>query len=116
MHNVDQFTAQAAAPKILLHLEITSILQRAGHSRPNAWLEGLHPDAQRPEIVADVQRFLINRYWHGQFGALPPETLDRHENMDIRYCLVPQGDLGRWLELFEEKIAPCIVKHNLPTP
>lgn len=114
MHSVGNSTAPAAQPPVILAYEITTILQRAGHPRPEAWLTGLHPDALLAATDMDVQRFLINRYWHVQIGALPAEAIPREASMDIRYCLVPQGNYGRWMELFETKVAPWIVKNDLP--
>lgn len=106
MHTVDN-SAASAQPQRLTD-QISDILQRAGHPRATEWLNGVHPDALRDDVNPDVQRFLINRYWRLQLGSLPINTLDE------RYCLVDTGEIARWLELFEQKVAPCIVTHNLP--
>lgn len=110
MHNVAENSAQNLAPK-LLATKIAEILETAGHPRPSDWVSGLHPDALNPATPEDVQRFLINRYWHLQLGTVTTES-----TMDVRYCLVPQGSIDRWLELFAQMVAPCIVRNDLPLP
>lgn len=116
MHNVDPTAGPTGFAVELLADRITAILAKLGHTNPRGWLTpdpvaGLHPDAVNPAVPVDQQRFLINRYWHGQLGILSTQG---HNTMDARYCLVPTGDLERWLELFEVKVAPWIVEHNLP--
>lgn len=108
-HSAGSSSGNASAP--LLADRITEILVKHGHPRPTDWLQGLravHIDAVTPSTPEDVQRFLINRYWHLQLGNLPFNTMDQ------RYCLVPQGSIERWLELFDQMVAPCIVQNNLP--
>lgn len=86
---------------------VTAMLFSAGHPQPQAWLQGLHPDAinsNNPE----VQRFLINRYWRGQIAQVPGNTLD------IRYCLVDQGQYTDWIRLFKNGVLPCIMDNQLP--
>lgn len=106
MHTVADTTAAPAAKQ--LHEEITEILQRAGHSRPQDWVRGLHPDALNSATPQDVQRFLINRYWRHQLGGVQSNT------MDERYCLVDTGSIADWLRLFETGVAKCLVDNSLP--
>ncbi|EKD22595.1 MAG: hypothetical protein ACD_84C00039G0002 [uncultured bacterium] len=88
---------------------ITEILARLGHQNPNAWQVALHPDAYRPDIITDVKRFLINRCFRLILGEVTTEN-----TMDTRFCLVDQGPISEWLKLFEEGIAPTVVRLNLP--
>lgn len=117
MHNVDPTAEPAGFSVDLLAERITAILAKLGHVNPRGWMSnldpitGLHPDTVNPAVDADAHRFLINRYWHNQLGILGTQG---HNTMDARYCLVPQGGHERWLELFEQKVAPWIVEHNLP--
>lgn len=113
MHSLDTNagnSAGSASPSLLAD-RITAILAKHGHPRPADWLAGLravHVDAVTPSTPEDIQRFLINRYWHLQLGTLPFNTMDQ------RYCLVPNGTIDRWLQLFDEMVAPLVVQHNLP--
>lgn len=91
-----------------LHSRITDILAAKGHPRPAEWTAGLTQDVFNAEVPLNAQRFFINRYWRDQLGRLPINT------MNVRYCLVDEGDFEHWLVLFREQVAPCIVENNLP--
>lgn len=87
---------------------ITALFVKLGHTNPAAWVAGLHEDVHKPSTPVDVQRFLINRYWRVQIGAILSDT------MDVRYCLVDTGSIKDYLRIFEQGVAPCIIKNNLP--
>lgn len=87
--------------------QVSELLAKAGHGRPTDWVKGVHPDVHVTQDEG-VQRFLINRYWRVQLGALAIDT------MDVRYCLVDTGEISRWLSLFEQGVVPCVVENNLP--
>lgn len=87
---------------------VTDVLIKCGHTRPEDWKRGLHPDAINNSDM-HAQRFLINRHWRVILGEIP-------ESFDARFCLVDTGDLDDWLRLFETGVVPCILKHNLPRP
>ena len=57
----------------------------------------------------DVQRFILNDYWNIQIMAVDADSID------VRYCLVGRGDCTSWLYLFESKVLPFIMEHNLPS-
>jgi hypothetical protein len=57
---------------------------------------------------ADVQRFLLNRYWTTQLMNAPVQSMDQ------RIALVPNGDVRDWLVLFRERVLPFVVEQNLP--
>ncbi len=57
----------------------------------------------------DVQRFILNDYWNIQIMSVDTDSID------VRYCLVGRGDYKTWLELFESKVLPFIMEHNLPS-
>jgi len=90
---------------------ITNLLAAAGHTRPTAWQLFSHPDVFDDDINQDLQRFLINRAWRQILG-----NFTEFNTIDIRFCLVDQGDLQRWLELFENQVIPCVVQNDLPPP
>lgn len=64
---------------------------------------------QAKGLGADAQRFFLNKFWVLQLCTLPINTM--HE----RFCLVPNGEFKDWLRLFEKKIVPVLLEHNLPT-
>lgn len=56
----------------------------------------------------ETQRFLLNRYWSHQLMQSPKPSFEE------RYCLIPDGSVGEWLKLFEQKILPFVIENNLP--
>lgn len=98
----------AALPEAPLHTQITDILASLSHPRPGQWASSLTPDVFNGEVPPQAQRYFINRYWRDVIGRLQINT------MNIRYCLVDEGDFEHWLVLFREQVAPCIVENNLP--
>ena len=87
---------------------ITTMLFNAGHPNTTAWQQTLHPDAFTT-TDPKIQRFLINRCWRPLIGVVQGE-----DTLNIRYCLVDQGEISDWLRLFETGVLPCIIKHSLP--
>ena len=59
----------------------------------------------------EYQRMFMNRYWHGQLNSLTAVGVNTIEE---RFCLVPNGDLSDWLNLFKLKVAPCAMVNALP--
>ncbi len=57
---------------------------------------------------SDIQRFYLNRYWNIQLMSAPEASIEE------RYCLLPGGDTKAWLEIFQAKVLPFIIKHRLP--
>lgn len=112
LHDVETAAAAAFAPRLVD--QVTQILQEAGHPSPTAWLEDvrLHPDAMRKDVLEDVHRFLINRYWRFELAQL--QTNESVDTMNVRYCLVDTGAIPDWLRLFRTDVAPCLVQHDLP--
>ena len=88
---------------------VDAALVQLGHPRPTDWHQGVEPDALNKAVDIDYRRFLINRYWRTKLGVVP--------NVDTRaarYCLVDEGPLATWIQLFTESAAPLIVQHGLP--
>lgn len=57
---------------------------------------------------AEVQRQYLNRYWHLQLVSVSANSSNE------RFCLVPNGSISDWIRLFEAKILPFIIEHDLP--
>ena len=57
---------------------------------------------------SNVQRYLLNRYWNAQL------MVHAHISSDQRYCLIPNGTVQQWLNLFKSSVMPFIIQHNLP--
>lgn len=107
-NNVESKNSSDFIEKINLVYVITNMIAKAGHPDPTAWQQTLHPDAF---ITTDqsVQRFLINRCWRPLIGIVQGE-----DTLNIRYCLVEQGEIHDYIRLFETGVLPCIIKHSLP--
>lgn len=56
----------------------------------------------------EVQRHILNQFWNLQLLATSSNTYE------VRYCLIPNGDIQDWLRLFKEKVVPAAVQHRLP--
>lgn len=87
---------------------VTDLLVKNNHPYPEGWYAYLNPDAF---VTTDttIQRFLINRAWR-----LMMSCIIEQDTMDIRYCLVDNGEDSDWARLFETEVLPCILKYNLP--
>lgn len=56
----------------------------------------------------EAQRYILNRFWNIQL-------LDCSDiSIDERYCLIPNGTIQEWLNLFKTKVLPFCIKNNLP--
>lgn len=57
---------------------------------------------------SSVQRHLMNRYWALQLMSSTKPTTEE------RYCLIPNGTVEQWLDLFSKKVLPFVVENKLP--
>lgn len=57
---------------------------------------------------SSVQRYLLNRYWTSQL--LHSSTVSIEE----RYCLIPDGMISDWLDLFQARVLPFVIANDLP--
>ena len=57
---------------------------------------------------SDIQRFLLNRYWNQQLMSSPKMSIEE------RYCLIPDGNIQDWLQLFRDKVLPFVLENDLP--
>lgn len=87
--------------------EVTSAFVEAGHPRPEAWKGYLHPDAlTTPDL--SIQRFLINRALRLIVGLVTSEN-----TMDVRFCLVDNGEFIDWVRLFRIEVLPCLMRNQV---
>ena len=58
--------------------------------------------------LAEVQRYLLNRYLNFQLQQCPVSSID------ARYSLLKKGKIETWLQLFRDNVLPFMVEHRLP--
>ena len=56
----------------------------------------------------NIQRFILNRYWNLQLLKSPVNSMEQ------RYCLIPNGEISAWIQLFRDSIIPFLVANDLP--
>lgn len=89
--------------------EVRTILHETGLQIPTAKYFDTHPiiqDAQHKK--PDVQRWLLNRYWNLQLMACNVPSVN------VRFCLIPNGPIDEWINLFKTMVVPFLVRHTLP--
>lgn len=57
---------------------------------------------------SSVQRYLLNRYWTNQLLHAQRVSIEE------RYCLIPDGCVQDWLDLFKARVLPFIISNDLP--
>lgn len=90
----------------LVH-EVNQLMQEAGHPQPLAWQAYLNPDALSSTDLS-IQRFLINRAFRLIINLVTNEN-----TMDVRFCLVDNGEFLDWVRLFKVEVLPCIMRNQL---
>lgn len=55
-----------------------------------------------------IQQYLLNRYWTNQLLHANAVSIEE------RYCLIPDGLVEDWLNLFESRVLPFIIANDLP--
>lgn len=88
--------------KIKLVDEISNILKDTGYVNTNTWTqdENVQIGIKSNDLI--FERIYINRYWRSVLGNLPQNTAAE------RYCLVDDGPIEEYLELFKDIVAPTI--------
>lgn len=107
-----------------LYQDADDALRDAGHPNPEFWHTQLHNHALDPKLDFDVQRFLVNRAFELAIGGFDPKARFSEkvaadyarDQMDARYCLLPQGTAKVWLNSFKEKVVPHVMKYQLGCP
>jgi hypothetical protein len=102
--------------------EVIECLRDAAHPQPDFFLDELHPDARNPDIIFDIQRFLVNRRFEMLLGGIDPKktfgdtvgTDYMKAQLDARYCLLPQGSRAAWVKSFKAEVIPCLMKFQIP--
>lgn len=57
---------------------------------------------------SSIQRYLLNRYWTSQLLHSSKVSIEE------RYCLIPDGMIHDWLDLFQSRVLPFIIENDLP--
>ena len=76
--------------------------QLAEHYDNNQWI------MDGKNKIAEVQRYLLNRYLNFQLQQCPVSSID------ARYSLLKKGKIENWLQLFRDNVLPFMVEHRLP--
>ena len=58
----------------------------------------------------EIQRYYLNVFFNTQL------MLSSEYSVEERYCLIPEGDLSVWLDMFKKKILNFLIRNNLPKP
>ena len=87
--------------------EVTQAMSDAGHPQPLAWQAYLNPDALNTTDLS-IQRFLINRAFRLIINLITNEN-----TMDVRFCLVDNGEYLDWIRLFRVEVLPCIMRNQV---
>lgn len=91
-----------------LILEVRNLFLKEGLQSEIEQFYDIHPwirEAQGKQ--SEVQRYFLNRYLNKQLLCHP-------NSINERYCLIPNGSVKDWLELFTSKVLPFMVKNKLP--
>ena len=59
-------------------------------------------------IPFDGQRFLMNRFWNLQLLQLGVTSIEE------RFCLLDEGTMKDWIQVFKDKIVTTLVSKRLP--
>ena len=85
--------------------EITNLLITHNHAQPDGWRGKLPDDLSH--LSVDQQRIIINR----QLRLVIAQC--RENSAAVRFCLIDDGQTKDWLRLFNDTVAPFMVKFNL---
>lgn len=94
-----------------LHETVTAILKQAGHQNPEAWKKFLATDIDMSDPLIEeglIRRALMQVLVEGTSQDTSIDTID------IRMAVLTSSDRATWLRIFTERVAPCLVKHNMP--
>ena len=91
---------------------ITQLQKKAGSLRPEAWLTYLDQQAYDNAPNQDQKRFLINRAFRQILSQLDQRGIAT--TLDERFYLVDQGPIAKWVQLFDQGVIPCLIRHGLP--
>ena len=111
---MNQIANLSASQEVTLGQEVSSLIDEvtgafveAGHPHPEAWKGYLNPVAMATQDLS-VQRFLINRALRLIIGLVTSEN-----TMDVRFCLVDNGEFRDWVRLFRTEVLPCLMRNRV---
>lgn len=105
---VERFKQPKPEGDIDLIQEVRNLFIQQGMETEIQQFYDIHPwICQAQQKHSEVQRYFLNRYLNKQLLAHP-------HSIEERYCLIPNGTVGDWLNLFTTKVLPFMVKNKLP--
>jgi hypothetical protein len=105
---LDKYYSEKPNTDIDLVLEVRNILLSVGLANKISNFDNHRFVVDAKGKTSEIQRYYLNRYWNEQLIQCSSSTTD------IRYYLIPDGEISYWLELFKDKIIPCVLDNNLP--
>jgi hypothetical protein len=99
-----------------LRKSISSVFAFYAQPNPDAWLTILspvdHEEIEKAMASCDVmyQRFVINRALRNVLGRARLAGIDTY---NAQWCLIENDTTDRWLHLFKDSTAKCIIRHSL---
>lgn len=93
--------------------KISGLLQGAGHTNSTAWINGMVANygEQVKNETPDIARFVANSYWCYALGLHSART--GVDTSNARLCIEDRCGENDWYELFQNYVAPAIVKFGL---
>ncbi len=58
----------------------------------------------------EVQRYILNKFFFTQLVTTSEPSFEE------RFCLVPDGSVQEWVDLFDKKILNFLIRNDLPRP
>jgi hypothetical protein len=90
---------------------VTAILTQQGHPNPEGWKQFLVGNDENPLLEeALVRRALMNVLVDAAVNSAPPLI-----TIDERMAVMTSTDRISWIRIFTLRVAPCLVKNNLPS-
>lgn len=108
INGIDMYNQPKPPGDIDLIAEVRNCMLSAGLGQRIAAFDNNRFIKEAINKDSSVQRYLLNRYWTNQLLHSPRVSIEQ------RYCLIPDGKVEDWLELFKNSILPFIVSNDLP--
>lgn len=85
--------------------EVTNLLSMSGLHETALSLNSYFQTNEALTKTENVQRFYMNKFFNLLLLAIPTNTIDQ------RFCLIPDGSIDDWLNLFRRKVLPFLREH-----
>jgi len=101
----DEFNSERSPNEIDLLAVVSKDLKESGLFIIESHLQDYCETQGIVNKRANVQRFCMNKYFILVLMIYPENTMDQ------RYCLISDGTVENWLDLFRRKILPFLRNH-----